>query len=136
MPIAAGWPNAALARAGGRRRRDATPPCTALAALIAMFGALILAGCAATPPPRRALPPDLAAVASVMGTEGGRYWADRPPVAFNDWLRLSEEDLRDRFGGIMDQPHAYLLLSGGGGDGAFGAGLVPAFGRPFERVSP
>ena len=53
-----------------------------------------------------------------------RYWADQVPPGFREWLDLPEDVLVARFGGIMDRPHHYLLVSGGGGDGAFGAGLL------------
>jgi hypothetical protein len=124
MSIAAGSLRSAVLSASGTSQSAATWWRKALAPLIGVMAALILAGCAAAPPARRPLPPDLAAVATVAGIEDARYWADRPPASFNDWLHLSEEGLRDRFSGIMDRPHAYLLLSGGGGDGAFGAGLL------------
>jgi hypothetical protein len=40
------------------------------------------------------------------------------------WLTLPKPELRARYGGIMNRRHNYLIVSGGGGDGAFGAGLL------------
>jgi hypothetical protein len=84
---------------------------------------LLLAGCA-TVPVRQPLPARVAGVVTTAGVAESRYWADQTPQSFARWKTLTEAQLRERYGGIMDRPHAYLLLSGGGGDGAFGAGLL------------
>jgi hypothetical protein len=85
--------------------------------------ALVLAGCAAAPV-RQPLPARQATPITAAGVPESRYWADETPRSFERWRAMSEAELRERYGGILDRPHAYLLLSGGGGDGAFGAGLL------------
>lgn len=100
---------------------------------VALTAAALLAGCAAAPLPRNALPPELADDALVAGIPTPRFWADAPPAGFQDWLRLSDDELRARYGGIMGRPHAYLLISGGGGDGAFGAGLLAGWTAAGDR---
>ena len=82
-----------------------------------------LCGCVAAPP-RHPLPQELAASAQLPGIPGARYWADETPEEFREWLELPDDVLQSRYHGIMDRKHDYLLISGGGGDGAFGAGLL------------
>jgi len=91
--------------------------------IMAAVAALAMAGCASAPP-RAPLPQALAPQAEIPGIPMARYWADQVPPGFREWLDLPEDVLVARFGGIMDRPHHYLLVSGGGGDGAFGAGLL------------
>ena len=62
-----------------------------------------------------------------------RYWADEVPRGFKEWLAWPDDVLVARFGGIMDRPHHYLLVSGGGGDGAFGAGLLVGWTSTGQR---
>jgi predicted acylesterase/phospholipase RssA len=85
---------------------------------------LALVGCAAAP--ERQQPPSaaVAADATIPGIPRARYWGDERPVDLTAWLTLPEQELRARYAGIMNRRHNYLVISGGGGDGAFGAGLL------------
>lgn len=85
---------------------------------------MLLAGCTAAPERTDPLPAALAADASLPGITGGRYWGDERPAELDAWLALPEATLRERYGGVMGRPHNYLVISGGGGDGAYGAGLL------------
>jgi hypothetical protein len=91
--------------------------------ITAAVAALVLAGCASAPP-RAPLPEALAPQAEIPGIPMARYWADQVPPGFREWLDLPDDVLVARFGRIVDRPHHYLLVSGDGGDGAFGAGLL------------
>ena len=78
-----------------------------------------------TGPERNAVPDGQAQMAGIPGIERARAWGDDPPV----WLEtsffvLSDAEVRARFPGIYGRPHHYLAISGGGSDGAFGAGLL------------
>jgi len=93
-------------------------------ALIVSCSVVTLQGCATEPVTRPV---------SVVRTEPTvvpgmpadvRYWGDDPAGAFRDWLELPEDELAARCAGVMDQPHNYLVISSGGVDGAFGAGLL------------
>ncbi len=53
-----------------------------------------------------------------------RYWGDDPSAAFSDWLSVPEDELDVCCAGLMDRSHNYLVISSGGVDGAFGAGLL------------
>jgi hypothetical protein len=83
----------------------------------------LLAGCAGTPQ-RNPLPQGLAGSAQVPGITAARYWGDEAPPAFRQWLELPDAELQARYPALVGQPHRYLLISGGGDDGAFGAGLL------------
>ena len=53
-----------------------------------------------------------------------RYWGDDPSAAFRDWQALPEDELAVCCASLMDRPHDYLVISSGGVEGAFGAGLL------------
>lgn len=53
-----------------------------------------------------------------------RYWGDDPAAAFSDWLSVPADELGVCCAGLMDRSHNYLVVSSGGVDGAFGAGLL------------
>lgn len=100
---------------------------TALGVLrVVMLGAgLALAGCATmmrTPLPAALLPEADAA----LGRERIRLFADSEPAALVSVVR-------DRFDGAVPGRPEYLFLSGGGADGAFGAGLLVGWSRAGGR---
>ncbi|WP_462322843.1 patatin-like phospholipase family protein [Halochromatium sp.] len=100
---------------------------------LVLVGLMLLAGCAAMPDRLEPLPAALAADASLPGIAGGRYWGDERPAELEAWLALPEATLRERYSGIMGRPHNYLVISGGGGDGAFGAGLLTGWTETGTR---
>ncbi len=53
-----------------------------------------------------------------------RIWGDEEPAWFEAMIGAPQEVLKRRFPGIYGKPHAYLALSGGGENGAYGAGLL------------
>ncbi|MCU0836769.1 MAG: patatin-like phospholipase family protein [Chromatiaceae bacterium] len=84
--------------------------------------------------PRNAVPDDQAQVAGIPGIERARAWGDDPPI----WLEtspfeLSDGEVRARFPAIYGRPHQYLAISGGGSDGAFGAGLLNGWTAAGDR---
>lgn len=97
----------------------------ALAGLLST--ALGVAGCS-LPTRLDAVPAEIQAKASVEGMPGVRYWADGDP---DDFLRDSLQSVR-RERELLRQaghrgalpPAEFLAISGGGEDGAFGAGLL------------
>jgi len=94
---------------------------------------LALCGCAAAPV-RHPLPPGLAGMAVVPGVPAdARSWGDDPEGPLRDWLDLSDEELAACCSGLMDRPHHYLVISSGGDDGAFGAGLLAGWSAAGTR---
>ena len=61
-----------------------------------------------------------------------RQWGDRTNLRIMPQM-LSAEDLEARFGGIMHREHNYLVVSGGGANGAYGAGVLVAWTKLGTR---
>lgn len=84
----------------------------------------IMAGCSTTPE-RHILPVDLTSQASIPGVPEARFWGDEWPKFSHDRLEtITEEIIRRDLGAIYETSHHYLAISGGGANGAFGAGLL------------
>jgi predicted acylesterase/phospholipase RssA len=97
-------------------------PVSRLAFAVAL---LIVAGCAALP--RNGVPPELSGQAVIAGLQDARAIAGRRSAAMADDLALSfeQESPRDFPPGPDGVVHyAHLTLSGGGANGAFGAGFL------------
>ncbi len=85
---------------------------------------LALQGCATKPTrPVPSLPGASEVVVPGLPADA-RYWGDDSSAAFRDWLAAPGDGNTDCCSGLMDRPHNYLVLSSGGVDGAFGAGLL------------
>ena len=83
-----------------------------------------LTSACASVPKRQPLPESLASSAAVPGGERARQWGDMEPVWAERWFAMSEEDTRELLDGIIGRRHHYLAISGGGANGAYGAGLL------------
>lgn len=83
-----------------------------------------LVGCASAPSRFQPLPEELSAQAQIPGIPAARYWGDTQPPGFDAWLSLPDAEVAASFSGVMNRPHHYLSLSGGGADGAYGAGIL------------
>ena len=106
--------------------------CRALLAL----GLLLLGACAGVS--RNAVPPELTNQAHPLGIPGLRAWGDvLEPGALDALVTRQAGILRLRYGaqaanGQMPVLH-YLAMSGGGPDGAFGAGVLKAWTESGTR---
>jgi hypothetical protein len=89
-----------------------------------MLAAGALVGCAAPPTRGTPLPEALSEEAMLPGIPEARRWGDERPAGMDDWLKLPQQELEARYADVMNRPHQYLVISGGGGDGAYGAGLL------------
>lgn len=121
-------------------RRSLFPVPSAPRLTFALVLVASLQGCVSVRERPSPLPEALAVTAQIPGIPRARYWGDIPPRGFAEWLALPQDKLEERYGGIMHRSHEYLLISGGGSDGAFGAGLLvgwTATGRrpDFEMVT-
>ncbi len=97
---------------------------------------LLLPGCAQLTR-KDGVPPELQGQASVAGMTGIRYWADQDPT---DFVRAAEaafqrEQAEWRASGHRGPlpPAEFLAVSGGGEDGAFGAGLLVGWSAAGTR---
>ena len=87
------------------------------------FMALLAQGCASAPP-RNPLPQNLEEQSQVPGIPYARYWGDQAPPFADRMMNASTEELRQRFSALYGQQLTILAISGGGQNGAFGAGLL------------
>ena len=100
----------------------------------AIFAAVVFVqGCATAPPRMNPLPGELSEQAEIPGIPGVRSWSDVSPPHVEQWLNTSDEVVRAYFAGIMDREHYYLAVSGGGANGAFGAGLLNGWSESGTR---
>ena len=86
--------------------------------------ALFLQACASLPE-RSPLPEDSYAESRILGVPGLRFWSDQD-FPFTEHLSddSSVEELRAALPGLVGREIHILAISGGGGNGAFAAGLM------------
>lgn len=99
--------------------------------------ALLLSACATTLP-RAVVPEGLATTATVAGYEDVRSWGDQKSAALDASLgaRVGQIETSGRFDVLKSGKSidvSYLVLSGGGGDGAYGAGLLAGWSEAGTR---
>jgi predicted acylesterase/phospholipase RssA len=93
-----------------------------------LFGGVLLAACGALPR-LAAVPPDLTEKAAIPGIANARFWFDQDLAPFIAEVMADEEREKaalKREGKPTDPmpPVHFLAISGGGDNGAFGAGLL------------
>jgi predicted acylesterase/phospholipase RssA len=94
---------------------------------------LILTGCASVPE-RHPLPPEYTLAAGIPGIPDARFWGDEwPTFAIERFEKFTVADFQREFDAVYDGPHHYLAISGGGSNGAFGAGLLIGWTATGER---
>jgi hypothetical protein len=95
--------------------------------------ALLFAGCS-TVPPRNAAPDDVYPHVEIAGIPYARFWGDAaPPRLHQRLMGKSREEIRASFPATFGKPQNYLAISGGGADGAFGAGLLIGWTETGDR---
>ncbi len=82
----------------------------------------LLSSCATVP--RNPLPEKFADKAQIPHIPRAKFWGDKSPSFFKLVAGQPLEKLKRQFHGVFGKEHTYLALSGGGADGAFGAGLL------------
>ncbi len=94
---------------------------------------VILTGCSTTPD--RSPPPEsLISQAFIPGIPDARFWADEwPRFSVRRLNSLSNSELKKRSSATYNVPHNYLAISGGGANGAFGAGLLAGWAAKGTR---
>lgn len=100
---------------------------------LALLG-LLLAACGSLP--RNPVPPQSELAAGIPGMPGIRAWAGQPSPALEadlaeSFRQESEADFPRAADGTVLYPH--LALSGGGANGAFGAGFLNGWTRTGQR---
>jgi predicted patatin/cPLA2 family phospholipase len=84
---------------------------------------------------RRPVPEAQSQIAEIPGIPMARIWGDQLPPDLNKRLAMAKEQLRTNNPEALYQPHNYLAISGGGANGAFGAGLLVGWTKAGDRPS-
>lgn len=83
-----------------------------------------MVGCSSVPE-RHSLPLSLTNQATIEGIPDARFWGDEwPKFSLERLSSYTEEDLERFHSAVYKKQHNYLAISGGGANGAFGAGLL------------
>jgi len=114
--------------------REATRIYRACAGVVLL---LLTGGCASSDLLREPVPERLVNQAVVDNLEGIRYWGDAPAGKYRSITEARIAQLREKYGaaGLKGKRVEIesLSLSGGGGDGAFGAGLLVGWSESGTR---
>lgn len=105
---------------------------------VLLVGCLLALTAACSAAPRNAEPPGSAGKASIAGFTDIRYFVFTQPDAIRTMLYQAYKD--EAPDSYQDQPdgsrvYNYLAVSGGGSDGAFGAGLLNGWSKAGDRPS-
>lgn len=107
-------------------RQSWTPLLTVV--LLATF----LQGCVSIPK-RNPVPDKLSEDAVIPGIQRARNWGDEKPAYTDTWMAKSKEELQAEYPEQFGGAHNYLAISGGGANGAFGAGLLKGWAESGTR---
>lgn len=108
-----------------------------VAALAGLMLVAATGGCVSTASTTRALVPAAVALqAEVPSMPRVRFWGDELPPALDELIAERDRQLaaeRPHLNGKRKAALSFLALSGGGADGAFGAGLLTGWSRSGRR---
>jgi hypothetical protein len=91
--------------------------------IIFILSALLMSGCA-TSHKRNPLPEAYGDIAQIPYIPDARIWGDTLPIGLQEKFAELKEQIREKNPEAIDEPIDYLAISGGGAEGAFGAGLL------------
>ena len=104
------------------------------ARLIVLVLLLAVVGCAGAPTRVNPVPAELTSQVGIEGIPEARFWGDEwPRFSLQRFATFSENDFQKFFSGVYNKPHSYLAISGGGPNGAFGAGLFAGWSATGTR---
>ena len=105
--------------------------------IIFILSALLMSGCA-TGHKRTPLPEAYGDIAQIPFIPNARFWGDTVPSGIQENLAEMKEEIRETEPEAKYKPIDYLAISGGGANGAFGAGLLAGWTaagtRPEFRI--
>ncbi len=106
----------------------------ALAGRLAAIGLLMAFVACASTPARNPVPPELTSQVGIEGIPEARFWGDEwPKFSLERFETYTDADFRKHFPAVYQKPHSYLAISGGGPNGAFGAGLFAGWTESGTR---
>ena len=88
-----------------------------------IFCLTIFYGCA-TIHKRNPVPEEKVSIAKISGIQFCRMWGDALPEDFDSRLAHAKAQIENNNPAMLNISHNYLAISGGGSDGAFGAGVL------------
>jgi len=91
--------------------------------LITVVAIILAQGCSVVPE-RNPVPYNDGEMAQISSITEARFWGDEPTPFSEDLSAIPKDELRAKYPAIFGTRHNYLALSGGGQDGAFGAGIL------------
>jgi len=101
--------------------------------LLTIVSILALTGCASAPS-RNAMPTELISQAGISGIPEARFWGDEwPKFSEERFETFTETDFQEYFSSIYGKEHHYLAISGGGPNGAYGAGILNGWTKAGTR---
>ena len=92
----------------------------------------LLSSCG-TVPKRNPLPEKYGDTAQIPGIPRAKFWGDDVPSFFKEVVGQPRDKLMQEFPRVFGVEHHYLALSGGGSNGAFGAGLLVGWSAAGTR---
>ncbi|MFC1515241.1 patatin-like phospholipase family protein [Thermodesulfobacteriota bacterium] len=101
--------------------------------LILIVATTLLWGCGAPAYKRNPLQQELSDIAQIQGVPKAREWGDSPPPDLKKWLSTTKAQMKSQNPAVFHQSHNYLAISGGGPNGAFGAGLLMGWSERGDR---
>ncbi len=94
--------------------------------------AFLLSSCG-TVPIRKPLPKEFGETSQIPGIPEAKFWGDESPPFAETIAGQPRENLMQTFSGVFGREHNYLAISGGGAEGAFGAGLLVGWSASGTR---
>lgn len=101
-------------------------------ALILILPVMFISACASAPK-RNPLPEEFKDIAQIPYIPDARFWGDQLPPHLLDALEVEKIQIERKEPEAMAEPIHYLALSGGGGNGAFGAGILVGWTQTGNR---
>jgi hypothetical protein len=106
----------------------------ALTVVLLIIANLVLSSCGALTT-RNALPEQYVQEAQIKDMPFARFWGDEIPSDLKEQFAEIKEQVGTRDSFVADRPVNYLAISGGGANGAFGAGLLTGWTAAGNRPS-
>lgn len=98
-----------------------------------MIVTVLLCGCA-TGPLRKSVPASLEQSSQVPGISSARFWGDAIPQDIEKKMQtMTRAEMQVSVPALFERPHSYLAISGGGANGAFGAGVLVGWTQTKKR---
>ena len=106
----------------------------ARAILVVICCAVLLPACAVSPLRTQPMPEDLSGRIQVLDQWEIRTWGDEPPEKFNQMIAAAQTSARLKlFAEQFRKAPYFLSISGGGANGAYGAGVITGWTRSERR---